>query len=535
MENSAYSELDRQWRATCRILFGSEVGPMKEYEAWLSESLEPMHKAPSFISGKGTYAIGDYSPGSSFASFDEIDMMKKAEPLSINALKDIDSLISAVRERAVYAGNIVLGNSQFVEKSTGLEDCAYAYSAHTNHSSQYLAYFSVGRVDRCLFGCSGTGESSYSMRTQECWKATRCFETNRVWESAGVYYSHGLRGCSDCMFSFNLKGKRNIIGNVQLTPEKYFSLKAKLLAELADELEKKKRLPHLIDLFPKSAHAKKPKMASVKLPQAANDLSPIEKAFEETCQILFGNKLRKLSEYENYLFRHVRKVLPTPSCLSKQPVYGFDMVYDREFGKTGRLITFLEQESISATRDWPAGIAQESFSLKDAAKLLEEIAYYCPEIDIQSSNMPECASVQGAHDGWMASRIYFTKFTAYSFWPRDSDHVFGCDSVRNSSFLVNCYNSYKLTRCFEADTSQSCTGSYFIHNCENVQDSMFCFNAKNLRYAIGNFEVGREEYLRVKKLLLGYVNSELERKGGLDVDIYSIGTPTKTDNRTKAG
>jgi hypothetical protein len=52
---------------------------------------------------------------------------------------------------------------------------------------------------------------------------------------------------------------------------------------------------------------------------------------------------------------------------------------------------------------------------------------------------------------------------------------------------------------------------------------MFCFNVKNKRYAIGNVEVGREQYTRVKKLLLDYVGSQLAKTQSLDFDIYSIG------------
>ena len=51
---------------------------------------------------------------------------------------------------------------------------------------------------------------------------------------------------------------------------------------------------------------------------------------------------------------------------------------------------------------------------------------------------------------------------------------------------------------------------------------MFCFNAKSLRYAIGNTEIGREEYLRIRKILLDYVNKELDEKKGLGLGIFSV-------------
>jgi hypothetical protein len=52
---------------------------------------------------------------------------------------------------------------------------------------------------------------------------------------------------------------------------------------------------------------------------------------------------------------------------------------------------------------------------------------------------------------------------------------------------------------------------------------MFCFNAKNLRYAIGNVEVGREEFMRVKGLVQSQIVKGLEKNKSLPWDIYTIG------------
>jgi hypothetical protein len=62
----------------------------------------------------------------------------------------------------------------------------------------------------------------------------------------------------------------------------------------------------------------------------------------------------------------------------------------------------------------------------------------------------------------------------------------------------------------------------FCHNCENLQNSMFCFNTKNKNYAIGNVEVGREEYMRIKKMVLDEVNAELDKTGALKRSVFSF-------------
>jgi hypothetical protein len=131
-----------------------------------------------------------------------------------------------------------------------------------------------------------------------------------------------------------------------------------------------------------------------------------------------------------------------------------------------------------------------------------------------------------ASNNYMVSNIPFGKDCAYCTWPRNSEHCYGSARTFQCSFVIRCFNSLKLSRCLECDCCRDCTGAYFCHNCENVHDSMFCFNAKNLRYAIGNAEVGKEAFEQAKKMLLAEITSSLEKTGDCKRSIYSIGART---------
>ena len=71
--------LDKAWRSTCRVLFGSEVGPLSDFEGWLKEYLEDLPFGKSSVSGKSLrFSIPDYAPGAKFAAFDEVDFRKNS-------------------------------------------------------------------------------------------------------------------------------------------------------------------------------------------------------------------------------------------------------------------------------------------------------------------------------------------------------------------------------------------------------------------------------------------------------------------------
>ena len=53
-------------------------------------------------------------------------------------------------------------------------------------------------------------------------------------------------------------------------------------------------------------------------------------------------------------------------------------------------------------------------------------------------------------------------------------------------------------------------------------ESPFCCNVKGLRYAVFNRQLPKEEYLRVKKMLLDYVNAELSKKKKLEQTVFNL-------------
>jgi hypothetical protein len=104
-----------------------------------------------------------------------------------------------------------------------------------------------------------------------------------------------------------------------------------------------------------------------------------------------------------------------------------------------------------------------------------------------------------------------------------SDFVFGGGfRLLLCHFILDCQDSVNLTACLNVDSSNSCRNSYFCHNCENMDGAIFCFNTKSKHYAVCNTEVGREEFLRIKKLLLDHVNQQLEKKKKPGLSIFTV-------------
>ncbi len=524
-ESQTYSRLNSQWKSTCRLLLGKEVGELSDYSDWLLEGIEPTQLCTSEVSGKEVHVVGRYAKNSSFISSDEINYGEKSPPLSLNELKDVDSIIEALSERVIYAGNIVLGNSSHIEQSTGIENGHFVLGSHTIHNSQDIAYCSLCREDKTVFGSVLAGESDFVIKARNAWRSTRCLENSLVLESSDIYYSHDMEGCSQCMFCFGLKAKRHCIGNLPLSSAKYAQIKAGLIEEIAEELQKRKRLRWFPEFAPQEQSRAFPSLIAPS--EDKPDMGAINGSFEKITDIVLGKPLRETESLEGYFSKNIRSVESVPSAVSGRTAYYDELAFSKALAESGRMVKYFELTGIAGLAFEARKISLNDLRLSDIPDFIEPIAYFTSEHRHHSKNVIECPSTFESHDCFRCSRAYSSENSCYSFWPRDSEYLLGCDSTRTSSFCINCYNSFKLSRCFETDTSQSCTGAYFCHNCENVHDSMFCFNKKNLRYAIGNVEVGREVFQKVKNLLMSQITDELEKKKDFKWNIYNIGAGRK--------
>lgn len=557
MSSQVYEHLNKAWKSTCRVLLGEELGELSEYTDWLLEYVTPVRKEKSTISGKTvSLAIPNYAEGARFISFDEIEFDKKFEPLNINEIKDIDSIINAVQERIYYAGNIILGNSMFVESSSNVIDSNYVYNATTiTKDSKYIGYCDSTRDAEYEFGCYSCGESSYLIKCVEGFGGKRCFESHSIHHVSDAYYCHSLQHCSEALFSFGALSKRHIVGNLELPKEKYYKIKQKILSEIAEIVKKEKRIFSLLEIIEKS-RVYQEKIEVEKPEEAKFDKSKVENAFSSTTSLLFGRKL-ELNDCEPLLKRHVPQNIYLKSPISgRETIVGsflarlFDRydikhktVSEEEMRIIGRTtisptkIRFLEEqkfEKYSQSRVGNSPVNKTDSTLADFAieklemdvgslsEVFGSVAFAC--FDGRLGNNPNTQKITLAADSescYNGSAFISSKKCAYDYWVMESECIFGSSAIWDSAFCINCYWSKKLQRAFEVDSSKNCSDVYFLHNCENVHDSMFCFNARNLRYAIGNMSIEKEKYLEIKERLVKELIDNLEKNK--QISIYNIG------------
>ena len=252
-------------------------------------------------------------------------------------------------------------------------------------------------------------------------------------------------------------------------------------------------------------------------------MDEIEAGFAETAFVLLGMRLSGIKKYEEWLFRHVKgRVQKKKSKISNNTVYVPSVGFYESLGEN--IVTLAESLELGEKQKL-AEAEVAGLTLANAESRLAHIKTTTPEI-IYSRNIgtQESSNYGPTQHCYKITFTWFSKFMGCGFWGRTSEHAYGYANIVDCAFCIKCYSSTKLMRCFEVNDSNNCTDCYFCHNCEDLRDCMFCFNAKGKRYAIGNVEMGKAEYLAAKKRVLESIAGELEKTRALRYDIYNLGS-----------
>ncbi len=532
-----YDRLNQAWKQTCKIVLGDEVGELKDYEDLLRKPIEGvMVEKPSSISGESVSAPFEYK-NLPVASLNELDKLTRIK-LGIDEIKDIDTIVERLKEEFVYVGNMALGKSLSVEKSTKVIDSQYVYESYDVFNSRFAAYTAHIRNQHYAFGARIGGNANFVILStgyggNEKNASYRLFENVEVAFANDVYYSVNCISCQEAIFTFFKYGARYTIGNLQLSPDKYKRIKAALLEGVRDNLKAKKHVS-IFDLFMEGTEEREEakRIVQEKLRGQAYevpfDKKPIQEAFTATSKLLLGKPLEgDIDEYSTWLDKETPYYDYTPV---KSAFMGYPSHITYKLYKLPKDLvekTFLTKKEGDILKDisiTPEEAEKLSFSdldyLKHKISRIYTITLHF--IDDQSFNYDDIVVIAGSRDVYKAPLAIFSKKVAYSLFPRQSAYQFGSSLVLQSEFGINVYMSDDIKRGFEVDNSAHSSDIYFSHNCEGSSDVMFCFNGKGQRNSIGHNQLPREKYLEVKAALLEQIWSELNAKKDFRYGIYSL-------------
>jgi hypothetical protein len=380
---------------------------------------------------------------------------------------------------------------------------------------------------RYIFGSIGISDSEFLVRIYGADHAKRCFESQSPSYSSDLKFCYNCIECSDMLFSFNLRNKHFVIGNLQLPKDKYMIVKEKLIQEMVEELKKNKTLPSLFKFIP-NKKTKSDSNFDFSSKCETTDMEKIRGAFSSTFKVLFKKEPDKIEKYELWLSRYSGIPKEVASAISGRKIYLHQIPeFKRVYNVTYESRIVEHSEALDLSKQYVN--ENKLSSLNEIKDAMEEIAFFSPAYTTGVVNNLIKTSI-----GIDAINIYATSVAIKAensavngtIGPH-AKYIFGNHRTTDSQFCIHTYYSSNLTRCFEMDSSSNCSDTYFAHNCEGLSEAMFCWNVKGKRYAIGNAQLPPDQYRKIKNMLIEQMANEILKKKELRYDIFNIGCGKK--------
>ena len=516
--------IDTAWRNLCKILFGRDVGGLMKFEPYLKEAMMPYIIVKSSVSGNDVFLSNKlYPKNARVVSPGEIPSLKNAV-FNPNDIKDIDSLFRAAEENVAYCGNKVFGKNVNVDFVDNALDCIDVFNSHNVRNVKKGAYLSYVRESECVFGIPAFPKINYSMRCHEGINVNRMFESFYITHSSDMYFSFNCTNCADVIFGYNLRGKRNVIGNIVLPKDQYAALKQKLTSEIADELEKKGRARSSSDIARLSAKEKNSE-GDIKFIPTLPAPKGVEKAFTDTMKLVLGVERKPIADFVPYL---QERTMPVMKMKGKFGTWAYNSGWP--------LVKEIPPSCLCTLDEAMAQVkpviteAELSLSLEKIEAIVSKNAVFTLDfVDGQCRDYVDVSQVIDSSEVYSSWDSTTSQRSACSDGIIQSKYIFGC-SLRqlDSEFCVKSCDITVCKRCFEIDNCTNCSACYFSHNLEGCEECILCSNVKGMRYAVLNKQLPREEYARIKKLVLDYVNSELDRKKKCGRSIFALADKKKS-------
>jgi len=518
--SSTLQAVNNAWKRATKIILGEEIGDIWAYENYLKRYT----RLPKNIQSPTNENI--YLPSERYKSVKKVmpytTKIKMDKPFAnINEIKDIDNLFELARDHFEYIGNVILGNSKFIEKSANIVDSFYVYNSNTIAKSKYVAYSSYAKDVEYTFGSHALGSMKFIIATNVSGGGdpiARIFESFYILGGTyDAYFSHNLSGCSEAFFSFFQKGKSYIIGNNQLSKDKYLKIKEGLLEQVRTDLERGK-LKTLYEIIKESKNRYHVDVVPLSEPPPEK----VREAFSSVTNTILGKEL----DIENrHIIKFLTRNLPYYHIDAVKANGYMDVVGGLEYylGRVGKdLVRHViptqmmnESEKIRINLKEPITLDSLVKEFNSSGLALINISFGSGNLNtIESAPAFHSANIYRVIDGVMA------KTSAYSLWPRESTNTFGSFSVFESHGVIRSYGSEKVMRVFESDSSNNISDSYYVHMCEGITNAMFSFGLRGSAKGMGrgyilNTSLDLVLYNKVKENLKEWIVGKVE--GGKQV------------------
>lgn len=224
----------------------------------------------------------------------------------------------------------------------------------------------------------------------------------------------------------------------------------------------------------------------------------IEIQFENLINKVWGEILGRptnlnLSDFRKYYTENIRLLNVVKSSFSNEEVFlGL---------KRSKVIDTKELE-VRISRDGFMLPKEEISSYESLLEKVNRVNYFSGSFSKNSDNVFCSDQIYSSLNIYSSYSLRSCNRVAFSYSLRDCEMVFASEDCKESNYCIRIFESQLLNNCFEMYNCGKCSNSMLSHDCYDLRDCLFCFHLNSKQYCIANMQYSKEEYEKIKKMLV---------------------------------
>ncbi len=146
-------------------------------------------------------------------------------------------------------------------------------------------------------------------------------------------------------------------------------------------------------------------------------------------------------------------------------------------------------------------------SIDELLKYWKEINYLTAEKKINSKDVACSDGVYNSLEIYKSVSVFDSKKLIFCYKIVNSSYMLASRDSFGCSFGVRVNDSVYCSSSFEVSWSNKVSRSLFIHDSFDLYECMFCSHLRSKRYYIANMPFEKQEYFKIKKMVVDWILS----------------------------
>lgn len=153
-------------------------------------------------------------------------------------------------------------------------------------------------------------------------------------------------------------------------------------------------------------------------------------------------------------------------------------------------------------------------SMNDITKMWDEINIYTGERYMDTKEAAESDGLYSSYGVYRSLLQKSSQYVVFCYNNLNCKYLVGSRDSGGSANSIRLDNSANSSSCYEVVWCKKVSRCFYVNNCYDMFECMFCNNISSKKYCIGNMQFEKEEYMKIKDMVIKWIMDDLKKKAG---------------------